>query len=187
MADNHSSSFNTDRSGLRSPLYGTATFTSLTPASPSIDSYSSRRSSYITDDPSDHTLADNDPPNYDDLAEDIDNDSFDDSAEVEAALRVDSQISQTEEALSSWGRSPLSSSVSRLSGTSSPFTTTQTTSYLSHLTSPFSPISDRATRVLSTITERTEHTQTSRPLSGPPGMLHRYLYASVLFTFHVVV
>ncbi|OBZ76664.1 hypothetical protein A0H81_03303 [Grifola frondosa] len=164
--------------GPRSPLFGTATFSSLsntqTPLSPSRLSSSDRTYTAIgSNDDSDDASSERQmrrivvspPPTRDsDTYSYSDDNSIDDAAEVEAALSmIDTELANTEDALTQWSRG--SSSV----GTYSSYTDTATgagtsTSYIStdYQSATNTPL-DRDRRVLSTISERTENQ--SRPTS----------------------
>ncbi|KAF8270084.1 hypothetical protein EI94DRAFT_861049 [Lactarius quietus] len=166
------SSYSSDasRSGARSPLFGTATFSTFTrsEASPTRYSYSSR--SGVSSNDSD--ISGNDmrritvspsPSNRrsdSDLYSYSEENSIRDAAEVEAALSaLDEELDQTEDALTEWSRGSSATPSSYLSGSaSSPSFTATTSSYI-----PFTNTL-RDGRILSTITERTEN-PSSRPTS----------------------
>ncbi|TFK53121.1 hypothetical protein OE88DRAFT_1807017 [Heliocybe sulcata] len=162
-------------SGPRSPLFGTATFSTLTP-SDSRQGYS-RTGTPIPhpEDGEDASTAYNmrrvnlsPTQSYTNTYSYTysDEDSIDDAAEVEAALaNIESELSNVEDALTEWsGSGP---SYSTLTGS---YTTSSTP--WSHSSGPISTASmgmDRAGNRLSTITERTENGTGSRPTSGLPG------------------
>ncbi|KAH9048891.1 hypothetical protein EDB84DRAFT_82083 [Lactarius hengduanensis] len=166
------SSYSSDasRSGARSPLFGTATFSTFTRSgsSPTRYSYSSRSGNSSND----SDISGNDmrritvspsPSNRhssSDLYSYSEEDSIRDAAEVEAALSaLDEELDQTEDALTEWSRTSSATPSSYLSGSaSSPSFTATTSSYI-----PFTNTL-RDGRILSTITERTEN-PSSRPTS----------------------
>ncbi|THH16604.1 hypothetical protein EW146_g4054 [Bondarzewia mesenterica] len=168
------SSSDPSRTGPRSPLFGTATFSTVeTPLSPSRYSYTSRsrtptQSSDDSDMSSGHQMrrinvspspSTNRYSNSDSYMYSDDN-SIDDAAEVEAALSVmDNELNQTEDELTEWSRGSSVTPSSYLSGSAtSPTLTTTNSSFI-----PFTNTL-RDGRILSTITERTENIS-SRPTS----------------------
>ncbi|KAH9053604.1 hypothetical protein EDB87DRAFT_1569203 [Lactarius vividus] len=169
------SSYSSDasRSGARSPLFGTATFSTFTRSgsSPTRYSYSSRSGNYRNSS-NDSDISGGDmrritvspsPSNRrsgSDLYSYSEEDSIRDAAEVEAALSaLDEELDQTEDALTEWSRGSSVTPSSYLSDSvSSPSFTATTSSYI-----PFTNTL-RDGRILSTITERTEN-PSSRPTS----------------------
>ncbi|KAH7910920.1 hypothetical protein BJ138DRAFT_1151897 [Hygrophoropsis aurantiaca] len=146
----------------RSPVYGTATFSTLsqsqTPMSPSRYSYTSSSETPMASSDSDGATSDrymrrvhlSPTHSYDSYSDD---NSIDETAEVEAVLNdIDTELDNTEDVLTEWSRGSSSGGPS-YTGTTPSYTTTMDT-YSAY---------DRDRRILSTITERTENP--SRPNS----------------------
>ncbi|KAI0657509.1 hypothetical protein C8Q70DRAFT_919348 [Cubamyces menziesii] len=163
----------------RSPLFGTATFSTL---SPTQTPYSSSRlssersvtpigSTYDTEVSSPRQmrriLVSPSPSSHDsDTYAYSDENSMDDVAEVEAALSlVDDEIAHTEDALTEWSRG--SSSVGTSTSYTDQYSATTSATPATYLSGEYRSIADtlldRERRVLSTISEHTENP--SRPNS----------------------
>ncbi|KAI0772885.1 hypothetical protein BD413DRAFT_474004 [Trametes elegans] len=164
----------------RSPLFGTATFSTL---SPTQTPYSSSRLSSdrsLTPIGSSYDDTELSPPRQmrrilvspspssrdSDTYTYSDENSMEDAAEVEAALSmVDDEIAQTEDALTEWSRG--SSSVVTSSSYTGQYSATTSATPATYLSGEYRSIADtlldRERRVLSTISEHTENP--SRPTS----------------------
>ncbi|KAH9854567.1 hypothetical protein C2E23DRAFT_867187 [Lenzites betulinus] len=163
----------------RSPLFGTATFSTL---SPTQTPYSSSRlssersltpvgSNYDTEASSPRQMRRilvSPPPSSRDSDDYTysDENSMDDAAEVEAALSmVDDELAHTEDALTEWSRG--SSSVVSSSSYSGQYSSNLSAAPASYISGDYRSIADtlldRERRVLSTISEHTENP--SRPTS----------------------
>ncbi|KAI0705383.1 hypothetical protein C8Q76DRAFT_683117 [Earliella scabrosa] len=163
----------------RSPIFGTATFSTLsptqTPYSSSRFSYSERSATPIGSNTGSELssprqmrriVVSPSPSSRDEDSEIYsDENSLDDVREVEAALSmVDDEITHTEDALTEWSRGSSSVGASSYTGGYSATTSVTPSSYLSEgYRTMTDALLDRERRVLSTITERTE--SNSRPNS----------------------
>ncbi|KAF8480059.1 hypothetical protein DFH94DRAFT_650046, partial [Russula ochroleuca] len=170
------SSYSSDasRSGDRSPLFGSASFSTLTQSESAQTRYSYSSRSGISSDDSDIsgnnmrriTVSPSPPSRHSgsDLHSWSEDDSIRDDAEVEAALSaLDNELDQTEDALTEWSRGSSVTPSSYLSGSASSPSFTSTSSVYIPFTNTL-----RDARILSTITERTEN-PSSRPTSYTPG------------------
>ncbi|EPQ51904.1 hypothetical protein GLOTRDRAFT_140838 [Gloeophyllum trabeum ATCC 11539] len=177
--------------GPRSPLFGTATFSTLSPSDPSRMGYTgtSRTGTPIppSDDGEDASTTYNmrrvnlsPTQSYTNTYTYSDDDSIDDTAEVEAALtNIENELADVEDALTEWSRDSGSDAsrptYSTLSGSgsyttsSAPYTTSTGTGPMSTTTTTTTANMLAERNRLSTITERTEDRTNSRPNSGLPG------------------
>ncbi|KAI0752741.1 hypothetical protein C8Q80DRAFT_472567 [Daedaleopsis nitida] len=163
----------------RSPLFGTATFSTLsptqTPYSSSRYTYSERSATPIGSNTGSELssprqmrriiVSPSPSSREDDYDAYSDENSIDDVREVEAALSmVDDEISNTEDALTEWSRGSSSVGASSYTGQYSATTSVTPSSYISGgYRTMTDTLLDRERRVLSTISEHTENN--SRPNS----------------------
>ena len=183
--------------GFSSPLYGTATFTQLsTPrfsdisdtgahfllsieAISSVDNSDTERPSSDGDDATStrqmrRVLVSPIPPEQQhggEAEQYNDDDSFDETAEVENALNVEDELDDTEDFVARWSggtsaMSPSPSTFNSVPGSYSTRSPSYTSTSSTGLQLPFFSNNSYAGRILSMITERTE--STSRPASGVP-------------------